>query len=253
MVLVEFCLVIGLRFGVEYWADCDNDEDPIPFRRRVFSSSLDGEHITGKIAETLINSKLFDRLHDDYAVSLCCVGLLQLVLLGVEGRRSVLDLMTWILEYFRVMATTYYNRHSRYPRATAWSKKGGFLRSMGNLHVARLTPDDIEARSDWWISSRAYFDGVIDQAERVPQFLNQQNLFEVPSDFYREFEGQKRDFEQQKRDFEEMRKKDAEREKCMNKCVNLWRDTVGFEFGQNRKNQHFGPWVDNGKFHEILH
>ncbi|GKD84091.1 phospholipase-like protein [Tanacetum coccineum] len=90
----EFCLVTGLRFGVEYWADYDNDEDPIPFRRRVFSSSLDGEHITGKIVETLIDSKLFDRLHDDDAVSLCCVGILQLVLLGVEGRHSVPD---WIL------------------------------------------------------------------------------------------------------------------------------------------------------------
>ncbi|GJU02286.1 gypsy type transposase [Tanacetum coccineum] len=89
----EFCLVIGLRFGVEYWADYDNDEDPIPFRRRVFPSSLDGEHITSKIMETLIDNK-FDRLHDDDDVSLCCVGILQLVLLGVEGRRSVPD---WIL------------------------------------------------------------------------------------------------------------------------------------------------------------
>ncbi|GJY77742.1 phospholipase-like protein [Tanacetum coccineum] len=90
----EFCLVTGLRFGVEYWADYDNDEDPIPFRRRVFPSSLDGEHITGKIVKTLIDSKLFDRLHDDDAVSICCVGILQLVFLGVEGRRSVPD---WIL------------------------------------------------------------------------------------------------------------------------------------------------------------
>nr|GFB42375.1 hypothetical protein [Tanacetum cinerariifolium] len=70
---------------------------------------------------------------------------------------------------------------------------------IGNLPVARLTPDDTEAQYDWWVSSKAYFDGVIDQAERVPHFLNRQNMFEVPSDFYR--------------DFKEMRKKDAEREK----------------------------------------
>ncbi|GJW90768.1 hypothetical protein Tco_0168321 [Tanacetum coccineum] len=183
----EFCLVTGLRFGVEYWVDYDNDEDPIPFRRRVFLSSLDGEHITGKIVETLIDSKLFDRLHDDDVISLCCVGILQLGFLGVEGRRFVPDRIlwlandrvgwdnqpidevdkksysifgltrafkTWILESFRVTATTYYNRHSRYPRAAAWSKKGRFLRSMvigffhGNLPVARLTPDDTEARYD---------------------------------------------------------------------------------------------------------
>nr|GEW46161.1 hypothetical protein [Tanacetum cinerariifolium] len=31
------------------------------------------------------------------------------------------------------------------------------------------------------------------------------------------------------------------------------KDTVGFEFGQNRKNQYFGPLVDTGKFHEIPH
>nr|GEV95501.1 quinone oxidoreductase-like protein 2 homolog [Tanacetum cinerariifolium] len=82
------------RFRVEYWADYDNDEDPILFRRRVFPSSLDGEHIIGKIVETLIDSKLFDRLHDDDAVSLCCVGILQLVFSSVEGRRIV---PAWIL------------------------------------------------------------------------------------------------------------------------------------------------------------
>nr|GEW15104.1 ribonuclease H-like domain-containing protein [Tanacetum cinerariifolium] len=71
---------------------------------------------------------------------------------------------TWILESFRVMATTYYNRHNRYPVAAAWSKKGKrFLRRMvvdffhRNLPIARLTPDDIEARSEWWVSSKAYF------------------------------------------------------------------------------------------------
>nr|GEW78965.1 RNA-directed DNA polymerase, eukaryota, reverse transcriptase zinc-binding domain protein [Tanacetum cinerariifolium] len=114
----EFCLVTGLRFGVEYWADYDNDEDPIPFRRRVlrfgveywadydndedpipfrrrvFPLSLDGEHIIGKIVETLIDSKLFDRFHNDDDVSLCCVGILQLVFLGVEDRRIVPE---WIL------------------------------------------------------------------------------------------------------------------------------------------------------------
>nr|GEU41790.1 reverse transcriptase domain, reverse transcriptase zinc-binding domain protein [Tanacetum cinerariifolium] len=43
----EFCLVIGLMFGVENLADYNDGELPIPFRRRVFPSSLDGEHITG--------------------------------------------------------------------------------------------------------------------------------------------------------------------------------------------------------------
>nr|GEY58830.1 phospholipase-like protein [Tanacetum cinerariifolium] len=60
----EFCLVTGLRFGVEYSDEYDNDEAHIPFRRRVFPSSLD--------------------------------GILKLVLLGVEDRRRVPH---WILRF----------------------------------------------------------------------------------------------------------------------------------------------------------
>nr|GEZ80617.1 hypothetical protein [Tanacetum cinerariifolium] len=88
--------------------------------------------------------------------------------------------------------TTYYNRHSRYPRAAVWSKKGRFLRRMvvdfyhGNRPVARLTPDDTEARCDWWVSSRAYFDGILNNKKEI---LNN------------------------KKKIEEMRKNDAEREK----------------------------------------
>ncbi|GJW38882.1 hypothetical protein Tco_0064727 [Tanacetum coccineum] len=62
----------------------------------------------------------------------------------------------------------YFDRYNRYPRVAAWNKKKGrFLGPMvipffeGNMPAARLTPDDNEARSDWWISSRAYFDGFI--------------------------------------------------------------------------------------------
>nr|GEY14149.1 retrovirus-related Pol polyprotein from transposon TNT 1-94 [Tanacetum cinerariifolium] len=38
----KFCHVTGLRFGVEYWPGYNNEDDPIPFRRRVFSSAKDG-------------------------------------------------------------------------------------------------------------------------------------------------------------------------------------------------------------------
>nr|GEZ80523.1 hypothetical protein [Tanacetum cinerariifolium] len=44
------------------------------------------------------------------------------------------------------------------------------------MPAARLTQDKTEARTDWWISSRAYFDGGISQAERVPRHLNRQNI-----------------------------------------------------------------------------
>nr|GFB38396.1 phospholipase-like protein [Tanacetum cinerariifolium] len=58
----EFCLVTGFKFGVEYSDDYEDKDKPIPFRRRVFSSCLD--------------------------------GILQLVLLGLEVRRPVPN---WIL------------------------------------------------------------------------------------------------------------------------------------------------------------
>ncbi|GJX62696.1 phospholipase-like protein [Tanacetum coccineum] len=230
----EFCLVTGLKFGVENLAEYGDVESRIPFRRRVFPSNLDGEPITGTVVYKIIDSELFDRLDDDDAVSLCCLGILQLVLLGVEGKRRIPTWLlrlandrvgwdnypwgsyvwptlysqlknanvkrwpklyatqptseieinsysifgytwafkTWILESFRVTATRYYYRYNRYPRVAAWKRKGKFLGSMvdgffhGNLPAERLTPDETEARSDWWISSRAYFDGRIGVAER---------------------------------------------------------------------------------------
>nr|GEV86604.1 hypothetical protein [Tanacetum cinerariifolium] len=74
---------------------------------------------------------------------------------------------TWILKSFRVTAIRYFDRYNRYPRVAAWSKKKRrFLGHMVHMPAARLTPDDNEARSDWWISSKAYFDGFIGQVER---------------------------------------------------------------------------------------
>ncbi|GKC40397.1 phospholipase-like protein, partial [Tanacetum coccineum] len=90
----EFCLVTGLKFGVEYSDDYDDNDKPIPFRRRVFPSCLDGKRITGKDVEDFIESKSFKKLDNDDAVSLCCIGILQLVLLGLEDRRAVPN---WIL------------------------------------------------------------------------------------------------------------------------------------------------------------
>ncbi|GJX15184.1 hypothetical protein Tco_0206942 [Tanacetum coccineum] len=90
----EFCLVTRLRFGAEYCAEYNNEDDYIPFRRQVFSSAKDGKPIIGKMVEKLITSEFFDRLPDDDVVSLCCVGILQFVLLSLEDRRGILD---WIL------------------------------------------------------------------------------------------------------------------------------------------------------------
>ncbi|GJS10489.1 phospholipase-like protein [Tanacetum coccineum] len=186
-----------LKFGVEYWADYNDEDEGIPFRRQVFSSSLDGKHITGKNVEELIKSKSFSKLDDDDAVSLCCIGIFQLVLLGVEDRRVM-----WILEVFRERPNEYYTRHRRYPRVVAWSSNKKFYRHMlrdflhGRVHAERLIPDEIEAGSGWWVFSMAYFDGRVSEAERPPLHLNSQNYYEVPSEFYRDFQEQRSGFDQ---------------------------------------------------------
>ncbi|GKE03505.1 phospholipase-like protein [Tanacetum coccineum] len=271
----EFCLVSGLKFGVENSTDYNKAKDPIPFRRRVFSSYLDGGLIRGNDVELLIESDVFKKLDDNDAVSLCCVGIVQLVLLGVEDRRHVPNWIlrlandrvgwdnypwgsyvwpklykhlrdanvkrwqplyasgptnesntktysiegfawafkTWILESFRAATDEYYTRYRRHPRIVAWSSKHKFYRHMlkpmlhGQLPVERLVPDEIEARSRWWVSSRAYFDGRSFEDEQIPRHLNRNNYFEVPSEMYREFEEQRRGYQQMKENNNDMYKK----------------------------------------------
>ncbi|GJX86790.1 hypothetical protein Tco_0337564 [Tanacetum coccineum] len=70
-------------------ADYNDREIPIPFRRRVFPSCYDGEHITCSTILEIIDDDVFDRIHDKDAVSLCCIGILQLIFLGVEAKRRI--------------------------------------------------------------------------------------------------------------------------------------------------------------------
>nr|GEW70766.1 retrovirus-related Pol polyprotein from transposon TNT 1-94 [Tanacetum cinerariifolium] len=117
----------------------------------VFIISLDGKPITGKNVEELIKSMSFSKLVDDDAISLCCIGILQLVLLGVEDRRA-----TWILEVFREGPNEYYTYHMRYSRVVAWSSNKKFYRNMlrdflhGRVPAKRLIPDEIEAVYGWF-------------------------------------------------------------------------------------------------------
>ncbi|GJW74108.1 hypothetical protein Tco_0133478 [Tanacetum coccineum] len=199
-----------LRFGVENLADYNDGELPIPFRRPMFPSSLDGVHITSNTVLRIIEDELFDRLHNDDVISLCCLGILQLVLLGVEGKRRIPD---WMLrrwpKLYATQPTTEIDKKSYSIFGYTWAFKG-------NMTATRLTPDETD-RSDWWISSRAYFDGGISQVERVPRHLNRQNMYEVPSEFYRQFE-------EQKRDIEEIRKKEADHQETNEKVRKFMED-----------------------------
>nr|GEY31559.1 hypothetical protein [Tanacetum cinerariifolium] len=73
----KFCLVTGSRFGVENREEYDTQAN-LPFRRRVFSSHLDGQPITGIDVANAIVGPTFAELYDDHAVGLCCLGILQL-------------------------------------------------------------------------------------------------------------------------------------------------------------------------------
>ncbi|GJR74227.1 hypothetical protein Tco_0086592 [Tanacetum coccineum] len=96
---------------------------------------------------------------------------------------------TWILEVFRAGPNEYYTRHRRYPRVVAWSSNKKFYRHMlrdflhGRVPTERLIPDEIEAGSGWWVSSRAYFDGR-EQRSGLDQMMKQgQNIFEKINKF----------------------------------------------------------------------
>nr|GEU35837.1 phospholipase-like protein [Tanacetum cinerariifolium] len=188
----EFCLVTGLRFGVQNWAECDTKER-IPFRRRVFSSYLDGQPITAIDIVNMIVDQSFAQLYDDDVVSLCCLGILQLVILGVESRRVVLDWMlrlandrvawkkypwgsyVWPTLYSQLRnanikrwSPLYVVEPTNEDDVKMYSIFGYTWAFNGNMPAARLTPDDNEARSDWWISS--YIVPVSFWKQLVPHF-----------------------------------------------------------------------------------
>ncbi|GJS68765.1 hypothetical protein Tco_0683330 [Tanacetum coccineum] len=125
-------------------------------------------------------------------------------------------LPTWILEVFRLGRNEYYTRHMRYPRIVAWTSNKKFYRPMlrdflhGRVPAERLIPDEVEAGSGWWLSSRAYFDGCVTEPERRPPHLNRQNHYEVPSELYRDFQEQRSGLDQMMKQgqniFEKMKK-----------------------------------------------
>ncbi|GJV66695.1 phospholipase-like protein [Tanacetum coccineum] len=82
-----------LWFGVENREEYDTQAN-LPFRRRVFLSHLDGQLITGIDIENAILGPTFAELYNEDAVGICCLGILQLVLLGAENRRNVPE---WLL------------------------------------------------------------------------------------------------------------------------------------------------------------
>nr|GEW50739.1 reverse transcriptase domain-containing protein [Tanacetum cinerariifolium] len=270
----ELCLVTGLRFGVENREEYDTQAN-LPFKRRVFSSHLDGQPITGILQLVLLGAKIrrnvpkwllriandrvaWNKYHRGSYVWPALYSLLRKANVRRWGPLYVDQptneddpttysifgytwaFKTWILESFWVTAIRYFDRFNRYPRVAAWSKKKEkFLAEMvipffeRNIPAARLTPDDNEARSDWWISSRAYFDGFIDQVERVPFDLSRQNMYEIPSDIYRQFVEQKIELERNRKDVDDFKEQMLKFNEEMNARSVRQENTVPINVGQH--------------------
>ncbi|GJS38848.1 phospholipase-like protein [Tanacetum coccineum] len=210
----EFCLVTGLRFGVENWEEYDNQEN-LPFRRRVFPSHLDGKTIKGCGEIRRIVPQWLLRIANDRVAwnkypwgsyvwptlysQLRNANVRRWSQFYVEETTNENDaktyslcgytwaFKTWILESFRVTSIRYFYRSDRYPRVATWrKKKGRFLAEMvipffeGNIPAARLTPDDNEARSDWWISKLLEIKKLLmDIKEEMQKFREEMNARSV--------------------------------------------------------------------------
>ncbi|GJU33603.1 hypothetical protein Tco_1181957 [Tanacetum coccineum] len=72
----EFCLITGLRFGLEFSERYE--VGLIPFRRLLFDSDIDDGHVTGQMLVDIINGEDFDNLHDEVVVSVCQLAVLHL-------------------------------------------------------------------------------------------------------------------------------------------------------------------------------
>nr|GEY26120.1 hypothetical protein [Tanacetum cinerariifolium] len=189
----EFCLVIGLKFGVEYSADYDDEDQPIPFRRRVFLSCLDGLEDRRAVPNWILRltndrdgwddypwgsyvwPTLYHQLRDENVKLWLPLYVTESTNKDDKKSYSIMGFTwafkTWILEVFRLGLSEYYTCHMRYSRVVAWTSNKKCYRNMlrnflhGRVPVERLIPDEVEVGSGWWLSSRAYFDGCVTEAE----------------------------------------------------------------------------------------
>ncbi|GKA78840.1 hypothetical protein Tco_0785377 [Tanacetum coccineum] len=162
---------------------------------RVFVTcrNIDGRPIRGNDVELLIVSDVFKKLDDNDAVSLCCVGILQL-----SNDRVCWDNYPWgsyvwpkLYKHLRDANVKrwqplYASDPTNETDTKTYSIEGFAWAFKGQLPVERLVPDETEARSRWWVSSRAYFDGRSFEDEQIPRHLNRNNYFEVPSEMFME-------------------------------------------------------------------
>ncbi|GJX04141.1 kinase-like domain, phloem protein 2-like protein, partial [Tanacetum coccineum] len=154
----EFCLVTGLRFGVEYSSDYNNEDEPIPFRRRVFRLE-DRRRVPDWILRLANDRDGWDNFPWGSYVWPTLYSQLRDAnvrrwpsLYATEPRRDV-DKETYSIFGF------------------TWAFKGRLL-------AERLTPDETEARSEWWVSSRALEEIMKKNVEREDTYEQMRKFME---------------------------------------------------------------------------
>ncbi|GJV81024.1 hypothetical protein Tco_1516894 [Tanacetum coccineum] len=145
---------------------------------------MDGNHITGRMLLAKIKSKEFDTLNNDDAVGVCLLAILELVLLGHEPRHNVSD---WCLRNANVklLEALYATPIAPDSALPKYSLMGFTWAFKGARPNRRLTPDAFEAQAEWWVSSRAFFEGHYREPPRISSPVNQHSRDDVPEDIYR--------------------------------------------------------------------
>ncbi|GJQ89923.1 hypothetical protein Tco_0001062 [Tanacetum coccineum] len=148
-------------------------------------------------------------MNNDDVVGLCLLGISELVLLGHELRytvpewcfRLVDNINAWniypwgsyvwptLYEQLRDANVKRWETHfatERQPDSgrPKYSLMGFTWAFKGAQPSPRLTPDVVEAQAEWWLASKAFFDGHIREPLRIPPLVNQHSRDDVPECIY---------------------------------------------------------------------
>ncbi|GKB39489.1 phospholipase-like protein [Tanacetum coccineum] len=164
----EFCLITGLGFGVEF--SDDYLHGPLDFRRRVWESHVDGSNIIGEMLINKIHSEEFYSLRDEDGVAVCLLAVLHMVLLGQEPKNNVPNWWLRLLKDANVKRWKrfYASRRDPLRRPAKYTFSGFTWAFKGAEPIGRLRADAFEAKAEWWVSSRALFDGRICEPPQIP-------------------------------------------------------------------------------------
>ncbi|GJW55484.1 phospholipase-like protein [Tanacetum coccineum] len=108
---------------------------------------------------------------------------------------------TWILETYKVPALEYYTHQQRYPRVVAWSNLKRFKRENlkkffdGVRPNRKLRADEFEAKAEWWVCSRNFFDGRIHEAPPIPPPKKNEAQDRLLNEVYNFYKGQSKPVE----------------------------------------------------------